>query len=379
MLADPPPIAGRHSRETGRGLPGKRASAPRFSGGEDRRDDCRAASADPMSLYLQEIARIPRLTALQEQELALRVSRARCGAVSSCGKKDPEVIVAAGKEAGRILVEANLRLVVAIARQYAGLGVSLADLIQEGNLGLLRAVDKFDCSRDRRFACYAVWWIRHRILKALSDQSRTIRMPGNAIRIMRRLQGASRDLRQGLGREPLAGELAGEVGLPDETVLSLLGVSRTPVSLESPSGTQGEARLEDFLQDAGAAMPEDEAMHARLEDQLGEVLGLLTDREQIVVSMRHGLCDGLCRTLEEVGEVLRINRERVRQIEGKALLKMRHHCLCRQLDEFVAGRESVSGYAGEAGGSDVRQALPPETGSKAAPRRVRRRLTGDRQ
>lgn len=271
---------------------------------------------DPVRMYLKEIGRVPLLSADQEIELAIAME--------------------AGDEiAKRKLVEANLRLVVSIAKRYVGRGMSFLDLIQEGNLGLMRAVDKFDYHRGYKFSTYATWWIRQAITRAIADQARTIRIPVHMVETINKLIRISRQLVQELGREPLAEEIAEHMDMTPEKVREILKISQDPVSLETPIGEEDDSHLGDFIEDQDALAPSDAAAFELLKEQLEDVLHTLTDREEKVLRLRFGLDDGKPRTLEEVGKKFSVTRERIRQIEAKALRKLRHPSRSKRLKDYL--------------------------------------------
>jgi RNA polymerase primary sigma factor len=271
---------------------------------------------DPVRMYLKEIGRVGLLTAQEEVDLATRIE--------------------AGDGAARQhLTEANLRLVVSIARKYIGRGMSLLDLIQEGNLGLIRAVEKFDYHKGYKFSTYATWWIRQAVTRAIADQSRTIRVPVHMVETINKLVRISRRLLQELGREPTDEEIAEEMGLTSERVREIIRVSQEPVSLETPIGEEEDSSLGDFVEDRDAAAPPDVASLVVLRDEMESVLDTLTPRERRVLQLRFGLLDGHQRTLEEVGKRFGVTRERVRQIEAKALRKLRHPSRSRRLRDYL--------------------------------------------
>ena len=274
------------------------------------------ASTDPIREYLKEIGSIPLLTQEQEQDLAKRKSEGDA-------------------EAGKKLVEANLRLVVSIAKRYVGRGMLFLDLIQEGNLGLIKAVEKFDYQKGFKFSTYATWWIRQAITRAIADQARTIRIPVHMVETINKLIRVSRQLLQELGREPLPEEIAEELDMPVERVREILKISQEPVSLETPIGEEEDSHLGDFIQDDNVPVPAEAAAATLLKEQLGEVLDTLTDREQKVLRLRFGMNDGRARTLEEVGKEFDVTRERIRQIEAKALRKLRHPSRSRKLRDYL--------------------------------------------
>ena len=271
---------------------------------------------DPVRMYLKEIGKVPLLTAEEEIELAQRMEN---------GDQD----------AKKRLAEANLRLVVSIAKRYVGRGMLFLDLIQEGNLGLIKAVEKFDCRKGFKFSTYATWWIRQAITRAIADQARTIRIPVHMVETINKLIRVSRQLLQELGREPTPEEIAAEMNLPVERVREILKISQEPVSLETPIGEEEDSHLGDFIQDDNVPIPADAAAFTLLKEQLVEVLGTLTDREQKVLRLRFGLDDGRARTLEEVGKEFNVTRERIRQIEAKALRKLRHPSRSRKLKDYL--------------------------------------------
>ena len=271
---------------------------------------------DPVRMYLKEIGKVPLLSAEEEIELAKRMAE---------GDED----------AKKRLAEANLRLVVSIAKRYVGRGMLFLDLIQEGNLGLIKAVEKFDYQKGFKFSTYATWWIRQAITRAIADQARTIRIPVHMVETINKLIRVSRQLLQELGREPLPEEIAEELDMPVERVREILKISQEPVSLETPIGEEEDSHLGDFIQDDNVPVPAEAAAATLLKEQLGEVLDTLTDREQKVLSLRFGMNDGRARTLEEVGKEFDVTRERIRQIEAKALRKLRHPSRSRKLRDYL--------------------------------------------
>ena len=274
---------------------------------------------DPVRMYLKEIGKVPLLSAEEEIELAQKMER---------GGEE-------GEEAKKRLAEANLRLVVSIAKRYVGRGMLFLDLIQEGNLGLIKAVEKFDYKKGYKFSTYATWWIRQAITRAIADQARTIRIPVHMVETINKLIRVSRQLLQELGREATAEEIAEEMNLPVDRVRDILKISQEPVSLETPIGEEEDSHLGDFIQDDNVPVPADAAAFTLLKEQLVEVLGTLTDREQKVLRLRFGLDDGRARTLEEVGKEFNVTRERIRQIEAKALRKLRHPSRSRKLKDYL--------------------------------------------
>ncbi|MCM1101540.1 MAG: RNA polymerase sigma factor RpoD [Clostridium sp.] len=271
---------------------------------------------DPVRMYLKEIGKVPLLSAEEEIDLAKRMELG-------------------DQEAKKRLAEANLRLVVSIAKRYVGRGMLFLDLIQEGNLGLIKAVEKFDYRKGYKFSTYATWWIRQAITRAIADQARTIRIPVHMVETINKLIRVSRQLLQELGREPSPEEIAEEMNMPVERVREILKISQEPVSLETPIGEEEDSHLGDFIQDDNVPVPADAAAFTLLKEQLVEVLETLTEREQKVLRLRFGLDDGRARTLEEVGKEFNVTRERIRQIEAKALRKLRHPSRSRKLKDYL--------------------------------------------
>ena len=271
---------------------------------------------DPVRMYLKEIGKVPLLSAEREIELAQRMEEG-------------------DEEAKKELAEANLRLVVSIAKRYVGRGMLFLDLIQEGNLGLIKAVEKFDYHKGYKFSTYATWWIRQAITRAIADQARTIRIPVHMVETINKLIRVSRQLLQELGREPLPEEIAKEMDMPVERVREILKISQEPVSLETPIGEEEDSHLGDFIQDDNVPVPAEAAAQTLLKEQLDEVLDTLTEREQKVLRLRFGMNDGRARTLEEVGREFDVTRERIRQIEAKALRKLRHPSRSRKLRDYL--------------------------------------------
>mgnify|MGYP002801738038 FL=1 len=271
---------------------------------------------DPVRMYLKEIGKVPLLSAEREIELAKRMEEG-------------------DEEARKELAEANLRLVVSIAKRYVGRGMLFLDLIQEGNLGLIKAVEKFDYHKGYKFSTYATWWIRQAITRAIADQARTIRIPVHMVETINKLIRVSRQLLQELGREPLPEEIAKELDMPVERVREILKISQEPVSLETPIGEEEDSHLGDFIQDDNVPVPAEAAAQTLLKEQLDEVLDTLTEREQKVLRLRFGMNDGRARTLEEVGREFDVTRERIRQIEAKALRKLRHPSRSRKLRDYL--------------------------------------------
>ena len=309
---------------------------------------------DPVRMYLKEIGKVPLLSADEEIELAqnmedgavatekINVLKGRLDGASEEEKaeikeeiKTLQRDVDKGADAKKRLAEANLRLVVSIAKRYVGRGMLFLDLIQEGNLGLIKAVEKFDYKKGYKFSTYATWWIRQAITRAIADQARTIRIPVHMVETINKLIRVSRQLLQELGREPSPEEIAQEMNMPVERVREILKISQEPVSLETPIGEEEDSHLGDFIKDDNVPVPADAAAFTLLKEQLEEVLGTLTEREQKVLTLRFGLEDGRARTLEEVGKEFNVTRERIRQIEAKALRKLRHPSRSRKLKDYL--------------------------------------------
>lgn len=309
---------------------------------------------DPVRMYLKEIGKVPLLSADEEIELAqnmedgavatekINVLKDRLDGASEEEKaeikeeiKTLQRDVDKGADAKKRLAEANLRLVVSIAKRYVGRGMLFLDLIQEGNLGLIKAVEKFDYKKGYKFSTYATWWIRQAITRAIADQARTIRIPVHMVETINKLIRVSRQLLQELGREPSPEEIAKEMNMPVERVREILKISQEPVSLETPIGEEEDSHLGDFIKDDNVPVPADAAAFTLLKEQLEEVLGTLTEREQKVLTLRFGLEDGRARTLEEVGKEFNVTRERIRQIEAKALRKLRHPSRSRKLKDYL--------------------------------------------
>lgn len=309
---------------------------------------------DPVRMYLKETGKVPLLSADEEIELAqnmedgavaiekINVLKGRLDGASEEEKaeireeiKTLQRDVDKGADAKKRLAEANLRLVVSIAKRYVGRGMLFLDLIQEGNLGLIKAVEKFDYKKGYKFSTYATWWIRQAITRAIADQARTIRIPVHMVETINKLIRVSRQLLQELGREPSPEEIAKEMSMPVERVREILKISQEPVSLETPIGEEEDSHLGDFIKDDNVPVPADAAAFTLLKEQLEEVLGTLTEREQKVLTLRFGLEDGRARTLEEVGKEFNVTRERIRQIEAKALRKLRHPSRSRKLKDYL--------------------------------------------
>ncbi len=295
-----------------------------------------AALDDPVRMYLREIGRVRLLRGREEVELAQAM---RDGDAEMEKRTGGEVfdqrIIDHGMEARRKLTEANLRLVVSVAKKYIGRGMNLLDLVQEGNIGLIRAVTKFDHTKGYKFSTYATWWIRQAITRAIADQARTIRIPVHMVETINKLVRISRRLLQEKGREPTPEEIGLEMDLPAEKVREILKVSQTPVSLQTPIGDEEDSNLGDFIPDEGGEAPSDAASFQLLRESMEEVLGTLTEREREVLRLRFGLADGRSRTLEEVGKEFNVTRERIRQIEAKALRKLRHPSRSRKLRDYL--------------------------------------------
>lgn len=310
---------------------------------------------DPVRMYLKEIGKVPLLSADEEIELAQKMEagsvavekipllKERLAETGDEQEKEEiqaeikalQLDVDRGSDAKKRLAEANLRLVVSIAKRYVGKGMLFLDLIQEGNLGLIKAVEKFDYRKGYKFSTYATWWIRQAITRAIADQARTIRIPVHMVETINKLIRVSRQLLQELGREPTPEEIAEEMKMPVERVREILKISQEPVSLETPIGEEEDSHLGDFIKDDNVPVPADAATFTLLKEQLEEVLGTLTEREQKVLTLRFGLEDGRARTLEEVGKEFNVTRERIRQIEAKALRKLRHPSRSRKLKDYL--------------------------------------------
>jgi len=302
----------------------------------------RAPTSDLVRIYLREIGRVPLLTAEDEVELAKSIEAglfaeeklAHTAILSRMEQLDLELLSRDGVRAKQRLIEANLRLVVSIAKRYVGRGMLFLDLIQEGNLGLIRAVEKFDYTKGFKFSTYATWWIRQAITRAIADQARTIRIPVHMVETINKLVRVQRQLHQDLGREPTPDEIGLEMGLSPIRVVEIQRIAQEPVSLQSPIGEE-DSDLGDFIEDADAVVPIEAAAFILLQDQLEDILGTLSDREQRIIQLRFGLTDGHPRTLEEVGREFGVTRERIRQIESKTLAKLRHPTRAQMLREYL--------------------------------------------
>jgi RNA polymerase primary sigma factor len=332
------------------GAPRPGAAVPLQGPGPESADDLDAPdeavsvpASDPVRLYLRDIGRVPLLTAQDEVELAKAVEAGvlateqltRQPAPSAALRRDLLAVELAGRRAKRRLVEANLRLVVSIAKRYAGRRMAFLDLIQEGNLGLIRAVEKFDYARGFKFSTYATWWIRQAITRAVADQARTIRIPVHMVETINRVVRQQRRLLQELGREPTPEELGAALDLPAEKVLDILELAREPVSLDTPIGEDDGSQFGDFIEDSNAVVPSDAVAFRLLQDSLESLLHDLSERERQVIVLRFGLADGRPRTLEEVGQAFGVTRERIRQIESKTLMKLRSPSRAAELRDYL--------------------------------------------
>jgi RNA polymerase primary sigma factor len=302
------------------------------------------ATADPVKDYLKQIGKVPLLNAEQEVELAKRIEAglfaeeklaAGNGALRAGQSIDLQRVADDGRKAKDHLVEANLRLVVSLAKRYAGRGVLFLDLIQEGNLGLIRGVEKFDYTRGYKFSTYATWWIRQAISRAMADQARTIRLPAHMVEVISKLARAQRQMLQDLGREPTPEELAVELDMTPEKVIEVQKYGREPISLHTPLGEDGDSEFGDLIEDSEAIQPSDAVGFTMLQEQLHSVLDTLSEREAGVVSMRFGLTDGQPKTLDEIGKVYGVTRERIRQIESKTMSKLRHPSRSQVLRDYL--------------------------------------------
>ncbi len=301
---------------------------------------------DPVRMYLREIGRVSLLTARDEVELAMQMEAGKEALLREAGliargdltpvvQRELRRVREKGELARRRLVEANLRLVVSVAKKYVGRGMSLLDLIQEGNIGLIRAVEKFDYRKGYKFSTYATWWIRQAITRAIADQARTIRIPVHMVETINKLTRTSRRLLQELGRDPTPEEIGQDMGIASDKVREIQKVSQEPVSLETPIGEEEDSHLGDFIPDDGTLQPSEAASHQLLKEQVEDVLASLTNRERRVLQLRFGLDDGRARTLEEVGREFGVTRERIRQIEAKALRKLRHPSRSKKLKDYL--------------------------------------------
>ena len=316
---------------------------PAAKPGADDDANLRSQTNDPVRMYLKEIGRVPLLTAEEEVDLAKRVEaglfaseKLTMNATLPVGlHRDLELIERDGQLAKKRLIEANLRLVVSIAKRYVGRGMLFLDLIQEGNLGLIRAVEKFDYTKGYKFSTYATWWIRQAITRAIADQARTIRIPVHMVETINKLVRIQRQLLQDLGREPTPEEIGKEMELPPERVREIQKLSQEPVSLETPIGEEDDSNLGDFIEDSDAVVPIDAASFILLQEQLDSILHTLSEREKKVIQLRFGLTDGHPRTLEEVGKEFGVTRERIRQIESKTLSKLRHPSRSQKLRDYL--------------------------------------------
>ena len=330
--------------------PGKRPRAARGEAEPGTADAVRperpgeAGVSDPVRMYLKEIGKVPLLTAAQEVNLAQRIEAGleaagrlavSNGSLTPLEEENLESILGDGLWAKRQLIEANLRLVVSIAKRYVGRGMLLLDLIQEGNLGLMRAVEKFDYTKGFKFSTYATWWIRQAITRAIADQARTIRIPVHMVETINKVTRVQRQMLQELGREPTVEELGAKLGMPPERVREIQRISQEPVSLEAPVGDEDDSLLGDFVEDPGAIAPADAAARALLTEAVEEALEQLSERERRVVRLRFGLDDGQLHTLEEVGKEFGVTRERIRQIESKTLAKLRHPTRSQRLRDYL--------------------------------------------
>ena len=300
---------------------------------------------DPVRMYLKEIGKVPLLSPEEEIDLAQKMSSgnlaqeqldsAEEGSLSAEETAQLKALLKEGEKAKQKLAEANLRLVVSIAKRYVGRGMLFLDLIQEGNLGLIKAVEKFDYTKGYKFSTYATWWIRQAITRAIADQARTIRIPVHMVETINKVIRVSRQLLQELGHDPSPEEIAGEMAMPVDKVREILKIAQEPVSLETPIGEEEDSHLGDFIPDEGASEPSEAASFTLLKEQLVDVLGTLTPREEKVLKLRFGIEDGRTRTLEEVGKEFNVTRERIRQIEAKALRKLRHPSRSKKLKDFL--------------------------------------------
>jgi len=322
--------------------PEEEVEDPKRPDGDEAGKRATPTTSDLVRIYLREIGRVPLLTAAEEVELAKAIEAglfadeklARATIISAVQRADLDLLAHEGVRAKQRLIEANLRLVVSIAKRYVGRGMLFLDLIQEGNLGLIRAVEKFDYTKGYKFSTYATWWIRQAITRAIADQARTIRIPVHMVETINKLVRVQRQLHQDLGREPIPDEIGLEMGLPPERVMEIQRIAQEPVSLQSPIGEE-DSDLGDFIEDADAVVPIEAAAFILLQDQLVGILDALSEREQRIIQLRFGLTDGHPRTLEEVGREFGVTRERIRQIESKTLAKLRHPSRAQTLREYL--------------------------------------------
>ena len=303
-------------------------------------DEQTTVSADLVRVYLNEIGKVPLLNAAQEVELAKRIeaglyAEQLLGGAEAARRRDLRALVTDGQRAKEHLLQANLRLVVSLAKRYTGHGLPFLDLIQEGNLGLIRAVEKFDYTKGFKFSTYATWWIRQAITRAMADQARTIRIPVHMVEVINKLGRIQRELLQDLGREPTPEELAKEMDITPEKVLEIQQYAREPISLDQTIGDEGDSQLGDFIEDSEAVVAVDAVSFTLLQDQLQSVLQTLSEREAGVVRLRFGLTDGQPRTLDEIGQVYGVTRERIRQIESKTMSKLRHPSRSQVLRDYL--------------------------------------------
>nr|WP_078500949.1 RNA polymerase sigma factor [Wenjunlia vitaminophila] len=342
-LDGPPPDLGPDLAEPDPVLLGSRSSDPDPDADRSRREESTGPSADLFRQYLREIGRISLLTAAEEVELARRVEAglfaeaelADHADLDSTLAEELDQLVVLGRIAKRRLIEANLRLVVSVAKRYVGRGLTMLDLVQEGNLGLIRAVEKFDYARGYKFSTYATWWIRQAMSRALADQARTIRVPVHVVELINRVVRVQRRLLQERGYEPSTAEVAAQLGLPEERISEVLRLAQEPVSLHAPVGEEDDVSLGDLIEDGDAASPVESAAFLLLREHLEAVLSTLGERERRVVQLRYGLVDGRPRTLEEIGRIFGVTRERIRQIESKTLGKLRDHAFADQLRGYL--------------------------------------------
>jgi RNA polymerase primary sigma factor len=324
-------------------VPAQATAPDLLDDGDGPEEPASAPASDPVRLYLRDIGRVPLLTAQDEVELAKAVEAGVLATeqltvqprLSEALRRDLTAVELAGRRAKRRLVEANLRLVVSIAKRYAGRRMAFLDLIQEGNLGLIRAVEKFDYAKGFKFSTYATWWIRQAITRAVADQARTIRIPVHMVETINRVVRQQRRLLQELGREPTPEELGAALDLPPDKVSEILELSREPVSLDTPIGEGDGSQFGDFIEDSNAVVPSDAVAFQLLQDSLDSLLHQLSDRERQVIVLRFGLADGVPRTLEEVGQTFGVTRERIRQIESKTLMKLRNPSRAAELGDYL--------------------------------------------